>query len=371
MKCLQVFFGAVTSFLIALPGLASEKQIKLIGSTASFKLSDLRPGEVVTVYGVSKGNSSNPVKINLYGPKGVRVSASAAKVTGTIEATLRAKRAFYPIEMTEKAALDARDAECVDFSPGDAASEEEPPFDPNSIVSTSDPICNEYTPSDIAALGEGLAETYGGSWDAGRVCGYIVYVYRGGAGEGELIVPLPTPTPVVTPLPMQGRKRVPKVGGSEEVISNEYGAVLSKNACGKESDRYIFRVRVILPKVLPSSGFLRVRLFETKHFGGKEATIKPVSDGMYAPQPLLLMNYLGFCGQKISVVKWNKNKPVGKSATKVFDLIRYRDLVLTRTPISSLLTGGEASVELFTQNGGYGACFELTRTRQRVNGYPG
>jgi hypothetical protein len=47
-----------------------------------------------------------------------------------------------------------------------------------------------------------------------------------------------------------------------------------------------------------------------QHYGGSEATIKPVSDGMYAPEPLLLMNYLGFCGQRINIVKWKRGKPV-------------------------------------------------------------
>jgi hypothetical protein len=108
-----------------------------------------------------------------------------------------------------------------------------------------------------------------------------------------------------------------------------------------------------------------------QHYGGSEATIKPVSDGMYAPEPLLLMNYLGLCGQRINIVKWKRGKPVSRTAAKVFDLIQYRDFVLTRTPIGPYLTGGEASIELFDRNSGYGACFELERKRQRVNGYPG
>jgi hypothetical protein len=92
---------------------------------------------------------------------------------------------------------------------------------------------------------------------------------------------------------------------------------------------------------------------------------------MYAPEPLLLMNYLGLCGQRINIVKWKRGKPVSRTAAKVFDLIQYRDFVLTRTPIGPYLTGGEASIELFDRNSGYGACFELERKRRRVNGYPG
>ncbi len=337
--------------------LAEERQIKLGGGSASFKLSELRGGEEVTVYGTSKGNSSNPIKIGLYGPAGLKLSASASKVEGSLRAALKQSKKFFPIKLTSKKQAMAKANECVTFSQGDVLSEEEPEFDPNSIVSTSDPICELYSADDIAALAEALTQTYGGSWDAGRVCGYIVYVYRGGNGEGEIVPPTPSP--------------VKSAKASPGTVSGDYVGLFEKNACSSETDTYIFRVKIKLPQNLPSSGYLRIRVSETKHYGGKEATIKPISDGKFAPQPLLLMNYLGFCGQSIKITKWSGGKPVSSTDAKVFDLIHYRDLILTRTPIGNYLVGGEATVQLFDQNSGYGACFTLERKRQRVNGYPG
>jgi hypothetical protein len=335
---------------------AEERQIKLKGGSASFKVSELSPGEEIVVYGTSKGNSSNPIKIGVYGPSGIKLSASASLQEGSLRTSLKKTKNFFPVKLLSKKQAMGKQSECVTFSQGDVLSEEEPEFDPNSIVSTSDPICELYSADDIAALSEALTQTYGGSWDAGRVCGYLVYVYRGGNEGGDV---LPTPAPLI------------QAAVSSDFISADYVGLFEKNACSSEGDTYIFRVKVKLPQKLPSSGYLRIRISETKHYGGKEATIKPISDGKFAPQPLLLMNYLGFCGQNIKITKWSGGKPISSADAKVFDLIHYRDLILTRTPISSYLVGGEATVQLFDQNSGYGACFTLERKRQRVNGYPG
>jgi len=350
--------------LLSSPLYAQERQVKLRGGSSSFNLGSFRAGDEVTVFGTSKGNSSAPVRISVYGPKGFKVKAEAAKMVGSLKATLKKQKSFYQIKLRSDKELEREQQTCADFSQGEVLSEEEPEFDPNSIVSTTDPICDEYSAADISALAEALTETYGGSWDAGRVCGYLVSIYRGGAGEGP-----PPPFPAATPPPLPV-SRVSKKAPSS-FVTEDFAAFLEKDSCSSENDTYIFRVKIKIPANVPSSGYLRVRLFETKHYGGKEATIKPVSDGKFAPQPLLLMNYLGFCGQKIRITKWSQNKPFSSADTEVSDLIHYRDLILTRTPIGRYLIGGEATISLFDSNSGYGACFELQRKRQRVNGYPG
>lgn len=331
---------------------AEERIVRLNGGSISWKYSDLTPNSTLTIYGVSRGNSTNPVHVSLYGSKSIQLTAHGAKVTGSVSETLQTARLFFPLDVTPQKKVAATQKTCVDFSPGDAFSEDEPPFDPDSIVSTSDPLCDLYSAEDLQDLGEALSATYGGSWDAGRVCGYIVFVHRG-------------PAPVLTPTP------TPSGAIGAASTTREFHVLFHKNACGGTNDRYIFRLRLKLPGQLPPTGYLRVRVQETKHFGGKEATIKPLSEGRFAPSPLLLMNYLGFCGQKINVVRWNNDRPSRKTPAKVFDLVQYRGLVLTRTPFSRYLVGGRASIELYDANSGYGACFQLKRARQRVNGYPG
>ena len=119
--CVCVFFTGFYSL-----GNAADKQIRLTGAGTSYKYSQLTPGATLSLYGVSKGNSSNTVKISVYGPSSVKVTASAAKVDRTIQATLANTKAFYPISVRTDKELDSNHKKCVDFSLGDALSEEEP-----------------------------------------------------------------------------------------------------------------------------------------------------------------------------------------------------------------------------------------------------
>lgn len=346
--------------LVAHPISAEVKEIRLTGATTSIRYKQLRPGQTVTLFGISKGNSSAPVKLSVNAPNGTRLTTSAAKVRGTVTETLRRESSFYNLPLRTAKDLASADKSCVTFAPGESFNEEDSEFNVDNIVSSWDPICESYSESELSELGHALGETYGGDWPRERVCGYIVSIYRGGSGEGEL--------------QRAPRLRTAKHSARNSIIrrttTSDYSAVLNKNACSQTTDEYIFRVRLKLPRSIPSSGFLRVRVQDTKRYGGTQATIKPISEGRFAPDPLLLMNYLSFCGQRISFVRWEGDKPISSSPALVYDLIAYRGMVLTRTPISRYLTGGFATVQIFNRHQGYGTCFELKRERQRVNGYP-
>ena len=115
---------------------------------------------------------------------------------------------------------------------------------------------------------------------------------------------------------------------------------------------------------------LAIRASDSDFNGDMAASIKPTSDGKFAPQPILLMSFLGsFCGQHLEISKWSSGKITSKSSTESKDLIPYNGHLLTRTPLGRFLSGGKGTFELFNGRSSYSVCFELKRKRQKVNGY--
>jgi hypothetical protein len=70
-------------------------------------------------------------------------------------------------------------------------------------------------------------------------------------------------------------------------------------------------------------------------------------------------------------MKWTKGKPKKVADVDVEDKVYYRGFVLSRSIASSVLNGGYASVDTVSDYQSYGACLNMVRSRQRVNGYPG
>lgn len=323
--------------------------VKLTGAGTTIPLATLQPSQTLTFYAVSKGKHTTPLQISLSGPDGMKVTGVAAKQQGSVAATMAKANLFYPLEIRGQNKINAMRQDCADYAVGDVLDEEE--FNPDDIIPQWHPVCELYSQQDIGELAEQLTLLYGGSWDTLRTCGYLVYMYQGGIdGEGFPVDGLHAAAPFT--------------------VAKNYLAIVRKDACGASGDNYVVQIRVKMPKEFVSSGYLTFRAIEQKHTGGKEATIKPVSDGMFAPDPLLLMRYLSFCSQNINVVKFKNGKPKSVKSVPVHDLIYYRDMTLTRSPILKHLSGGKGSVELYNDRTGYGVCFELVRKRQRKNGYP-
>ena len=150
---------------------------------------------------------------------------------------------------------------------------------------------------------------------------------------------------------------------------------LSKDACGTKTDRYIAQIRLDLTGIDPAlyndvfSIVLSVK--ESKFQGKPVASIKPSSDGKYRGEPILLMNTVGYGGEYVNKVTWKNGKIVTTTRLPVVKYVGYRGYGLSLIRIKNVLKGGKHTWEL--SNGGdvYGVCLKATRTRQRVNGYPG
>jgi hypothetical protein len=316
-----------------------------------------------TFYSAIKGNSSAMVRLILTAPAGTTVKASTIKITGTLAQALATKKGFTSLQvLTETQAATFNATPCIDFSPGEGSAEPEasiPQPESNS------PLCDLFPPDARAAIGEALAALYGGSWSDAQVCGYLVNNYFGGAE------PCDPADPICTLLQSleQSQPQAAKFSPTVETTYQSFTVRVSQDACAPKSTRYLIKFALSIP-ALDESVTITARATSSIFSGTKAASIKPISDGKYAPQPILLMSFLGnFCGQRVEISKWSGQKRLSKSATEPRDLIPYNGRVLTRTPIGSFLTGGRGTFELFNGRINYGVCFDLRKRRQKVNGY--
>jgi hypothetical protein len=150
---------------------------------------------------------------------------------------------------------------------------------------------------------------------------------------------------------------------------------LHKDAClPGNSYRYISRIRFIVNEVAPSyfsQGFkLRVAAKEYRYSGPQIASIKPVAEGVYRGEPIVLMGTIQFGGESINIIRRARGRVTYRRNIPIVKYVYHRGRALSLARLGRLLTGGRATFEL--TNGGYvyGVCFSLVRRRQLVNGYP-
>jgi hypothetical protein len=150
---------------------------------------------------------------------------------------------------------------------------------------------------------------------------------------------------------------------------------LSKDACGKKTDRYIAQITLDLtgidPALYDNLFSIVISVKETKYEGKRVASIKPSSDGKYFGEPILLMNTVGYGDEYVNKLTWKNGKIVAKTRIPVAKYVGYMGYGLSLIRIKKVLKGGKHTWELSNGGNVYGVCLKATRTRQRVNGYPG
>lgn len=331
-------------------------RIALDGTRYSTQV-EIPDAKQVFFYAVTRGNQSEPISVTLSAPRGSKITASMAGLQqNALQQVVRGK-GFVPISLRTMRQI-SQGRTCLEFAPGESSTEIPPIDRPES----NSPLCDLFSEDEFSALTETLEAVYGGQWSRAQVCGYLVAYYFGGAEECDpndpdcAILTAPAYSPLVIPVE----------------TTTLYGLV-HKNACASKSSKYLVRFKVDLSKVeasFPASVNVSLSASLKKFLGSKAATIKPKSDGRYAPEPILLMNYLGtMCGQSLSLAKWRGNQLRRVVPLRLGDLIFYKNWILTRSPIGRVLTGGKGTFELYTHHSGYGVCFDLVRRRQRANGY--
>ena len=196
--------------------------------------------------------------------------------------------------------------------------------------------------------------------------GLCQFLLRGGAC---LFQTIPTPSPTGEP----------GTGGEGPTGANAATFTLLKDVCNKKVKRYAVRLVMNLANVDPATraaGFTVSIQFAARLYQGKRAaSIKPTSEGKFAPQPLLLMQsisgYGAFFGspEEITLVRFRGGKVRSQTSIDVEDYVPYRDLFLTRSLIGKQLRGGKGVFVLSNGSASYGLCLPLARRRSYAGDY--
>lgn len=368
-------FGIISLLLIAISASAADTEftrIKLDGTRVQMQVSP-ELTRIVRFYTVTKGNQSSALAIQAQLPKEARLIVREAVLTKPELKQLRDLRSFWQVPLRTEKQVEQDNQNCLDFAPGESSTETDdvPAID---RPSSNDPLCTLFSEEEMTAIGEALSAIYGGTWSRDQVCGYLVNNYFGGAEacdpEKNPICPLLQGLNELAPhfqtMPLSLIERSP-------ASLKSFSALLQKNACAGSKTRYLIAIDIDLSRVSKiDSSSVQVSLQANEYFfsGEKAASIKPKSDGKFAPKPILLMSFLGsLCGQKLAVTRWQQNKPRSFSSIKLGDLVPYKGRILTRTPVGHVLKGGQGSFELYSTRAAYGVCFDLVPKRQRANGY--
>lgn len=366
--------------------------------------------EPVTFWAEMNGNSSNIVNFRIEAPQGTRVEFSGAQAAGRRKTKIENIRrgAWYPVLLKERYKEGAKEASgftlrgpgrsiAADDSAGVTQSSANNSVTPFTLPAAPPgnvriDYCSMLSPQQIQTMLDQLKQVTGRDWTKEEFCNYI----KNPTEEGNV---LPPPTaggtggnPGGSTGGSTGGGTWPGAGGNsgeplfptdptdETFLANadnaslDLGGVFRKDSCNSRVSKYLVKVTLDFSNVdltkFPQGIAVRFRGLENVYQGKRAASVKPVSDGKFAPAPLLLMTSVAY-NEDVEIIKWTKGKPKQVASVDIEDRVYYRGFVLSRSIASSILTGGTASVDKVSDYQSYGACLSMTRTRQRVNGYPG
>lgn len=349
---LKFLFFTALFLLIFFPGLKpsslqAQTKVELNGNEKSVELSAANFKGKHIFYGIQKGNLSTPFWYQVEAPEGAKVIAYYSAGAKKDINSLSSNKGWI----------------VLDAGNGKAKSHNliAPEQTKNFTLKTETTSCSGMSSAELSQLASILKLLYPNqSWSEQEVCEWLK------AQAGGVPAPAQTPggAPIGDPLPTNPSFKIYSGGG-----------VVYKNACGPKSNEYSVKVEVDLNGVSETvaqqvGNSLKVKFYAQEYKGCKAASIKPTSDGRFAPQPLLLMCTIGG-SEEIILNKWKGNSPGKGTKVGVADYIYYRGNAFTRSPIGKILRGGKATFTVKNSNRSYGVCFRLARQRQKVNGYQG
>jgi putative lipoic acid-binding regulatory protein len=128
---------------------------------------------------------------------------------------------------------------------------------------------------------------------------------------------------------------------------------LSRDACGKKTDRYVAQVKLdltgIAPELYDNIFSIVISVKESKYQGKPVASIKPSSDGQYHGEPILLMNTVGYGDEYVNKVTWKNGKVVATTRLSVAKYVGYMGYGLSLIRIKNVLKGGKHTWEQATR----------------------
>lgn len=149
---------------------------------------------------------------------------------------------------------------------------------------------------------------------------------------------------------------------------------LKKDACAGKNIRYISQLQFDLTGVDDAAWsrgiVLNFGALEYRYKGGRRASIKPSSDGMYKGEPIGLFETIAYGNEYVNIVTWKGGTISRQERTPIVKYVSYKGLSLSLARLKQFLNGGKSSFELTNGAAIYGVCFTRQRRRQSANGYP-
>jgi len=356
-----LFPGVTCAVLLSAQLCGAETRVieaSLNGAIVGVNLSSSDVGtEEVIVHGISKGRDALAGSLNIQAPEGATARLELRPLSGTIapDATAATGWISVPVRIAG-----GREREVLQFG---------------------SPTTGAVTMSALTGLCASIPTSY---WNElrnyyalgcpndpqpptlERLCAWVL-------SEGERDVSAtPTPTPSL-PGNTGGNEPDP-VGGA--TVSGSF--ILMKDSCNRRAKRYLVRLVIDLRGVAASafeSGFsISASVNLQRYRGRKAATIKPESEGKFAPRPLLLMHTLGSYsyfggGESIDLVRWRRGRISSVKSIRIEDYVYYNGMILTRSVIDRELTGGKGSFVISNGTSAYGLCLRLQRRRSYAGSY--
>ena len=344
------------------------REIKASGAVTSVSVPADYSSNVISFWALTKGNQTQLADFVLSAPSGAVVTARSTLQGRTAVAALTSAKNWVGLKFLRN----GREASSL-RAVGQTQASSTPVAALTDATSTSpfpsgvDP-CAFLTPEVYLFLRQYIKSATGLTFSDEEIC----QLYRTDGGNN---------------LPVNGGGGSGGSGGGSGNGGGFFGGysgdavtskvLIRKDSCGqKGSAKYLVRFDVNIGRVaadVRKQGFsIDIGLRAADYRGDRASSLKPTSDGKYAPQPLILMTSIGYGAHTVSVVKWRGSSSIASvQSRKAADFVYWRGHALTRTPAGKLLTGGRGTVELSNGDQVYSLCFTLSRVRQRLAGYSG
>jgi len=315
----------------------------------------------VTAYLTVKGNETQYLNFYLQGPGTMKTRAKSMPSKGAITKELNTKAAAWSTVNF----LDNNGRETAELKIGTVSQQSAPAKIAAQASEGSGGYCHGFTEANLDMTIAHILKYSGITYTRDQLC--------------ELYAKQGAQKPVI---PGEGGGTSGGNGGGSGAGPaygsgiGSAGLILHKDTCGtKAKGSHLVRFDISLASVnaeAKAAGYdLSVGALDIKYYGKKAGTLKPTSDGKFAPRALFLLSTTGGwggTGEKMTVVRWKKAK-YSLQTLRVEDYVGYRGLSLARVVAEPALRGGKGTVEIQSGAGVYSVCFKLSKSRQRVNGY--
>jgi hypothetical protein len=363
----------LTLTTLSLPSLAAPSPIAF-KVNAPANINAIKASKM-TLYTTISGNQIDVLKLSIIAPRGTKVSIKegyAAKAA-RVKSLNRSSRNFTPLTLIENNAKTMIiGGRAVARNTQRSTNIEHSTHTPPAGDGTMD--CSTYTLAEVENLVAFYKTEHNITTTVVALCGNTIpgsnLPSNNGSGDNG------------------GGSSGSNNGGNTDTgsknLANQYvSVVVKKDTCNTNtSGKYVVRVELDFTKAKLGKLTAKEKVVnlvgEVSTYDGKTATtIKPVSDGMYQPDPLLLMSSIGSIyggrGESTELYSFKKGKVKTIGIMKAEPrIVFYRGLVLSTYLIKNFLGSGQRVTAEVSSGDyrAYGVCIQLSRTRQTYNGYP-